>query len=117
MHELAVTESILEIATRNARQSNASKVNSIQIVVGSLSSIVNDSVQFYWDILSKDTICEASVLTFKRIPAKIMCLDCQHTYELENELSPCPNCQGANIQIISGEEFYVESIEIEKSQE
>jgi len=114
MHELAVTENILEIASRHANQAGAKKVTSIQIVIGSLSSIVDDSVQFYWEIISKESICEGSILSFNRIPAQIQCDDCNHTFEIKGDLLGCQNCGSSRIKVISGDEFYLESIEVEK---
>ncbi len=70
MHELAVTESILKIAEKHAIQSNATKVTDVYIVIGNLSSIVNDSIQFYWEIISKDTICANSTITFRPCACK-----------------------------------------------
>lgn len=117
MHELSVTESILEIALSHARNANATKVTQINLVIGRLSSIVDDSVQFYWDFLTEGTICEGSKLTFKRLPAILHCLTCQKDYEIEEELTPCPLCGGYQTTIKGGEEFYVDSIEIEKDPE
>jgi hydrogenase nickel incorporation protein HypA/HybF len=114
MHELSVTESILEIASSHAKKSNASKVTQINLVIGRLSSIIDDSVQFYWDALSENTICSGSKLHFKRLPAILHCENCQTDYEIEQELTPCPQCNGYQTTIKSGEEFFVESIEIEK---
>ena len=114
MHELAVTESILNIATTHARKADGKKVTDIYLVVGRLSSIVDDSVQFYWDIISQDTMCAGAKLHFERVPAKLVCLDCGSTYLLEDELTPCPQCQSARVKVISGEEFRVDSIEINK---
>ena len=113
MHELSVTENILEIANRHASEKNAKKVTQINIVIGQLSSIVNDSVQFYWDIFSKDTICEDAKLFFTRVPAKLECLDCGNQYTIETELRPCPKCNSVKIKVVSGEEFWLDSIEIE----
>jgi hydrogenase nickel incorporation protein HypA/HybF len=114
MHELAVTESILDIAQTHAVQAQATKVTQINLVIGELSSIVDDSVQFYWDIISHDTICTGAKLNFQRVPARLACLNCGHEYMLENGLRECPQCSSFKLKIIAGEEFFVDSIEIEK---
>ena len=114
MHELSVTESVLEIACKHAEKAKAKKVTDIHLVIGRLSSIVDDSVQFYWDVISKDTICEDANLHFKRKPAELVCLDCKTEYTLKEELTACPNCGSARIRVLSGDEFNLESIEIER---
>ncbi len=114
MHELSVTESVLEIASKHAILSGASRVTQINLVIGQLSSIVDDSVQFYWDTISEDSICAGSALNFTRIPATFRCVDCEITFNLDERLAPCPNCGSIRSQLISGEEFYIDSIEIEK---
>jgi len=117
MHELAVTESILEIASSYAEKSNASRVTQINLVIGRLSSIVDDSVQFYWDPIAEGTICSGSKLSFKRLPAILHCTICNQDYQIEEDLTPCPICGGYQTTIVSGEEFYVDSIEIEQDPE
>lgn len=114
MHELAVTESILDIAVKYAQQAEASKVTDLYLVIGRLSSIVDDSVQFYWEIVSEDTLCAGSKLHFQRVPATMACLDCGKEYTLEGELMPCPECKSARVKVASGDQFFLDSIEIEK---
>jgi hydrogenase nickel incorporation protein HypA/HybF len=114
MHELSVTESVLEIACKHAEKAQAKKVTDIYLVIGRLSSIVDDSVSFYWDMISKNTVCEDAKLHFKRIPAKLICLQCNHEYTLDDELTPCPNCGSARVKVISGDEFNLDSIEIQR---
>ncbi len=114
MHELSVTESVLEIACKHGEKAHANKVTDIYLVIGKLSSIVDDSVQFYWDFISKGTLCEGATLHFKRIPAELICLDCDHKYTLDDELTPCPQCGSARIRVISGDEFNLESIEVQR---
>jgi hydrogenase nickel incorporation protein HypA/HybF len=114
MHELAVTESVLNIALEYANRAGAKRVTDLYLVIGRLASIVDDSVQFYWDILSQDTICANSQLHFTRIPANMLCLDCGNEFPLEDELSPCPTCGSPKLKVITGEEFSLDSIEIEK---
>lgn len=117
MHELSVTESLLNLALSHANQANAAKVTAINIVIGRLSSIVDDSVQFYWDFVAEDSICAGAKLNFDRRPAVLHCADCSTDYTFEHDLIPCPKCGGMHTTIISGEEFYLDSIEIEKEAE
>ena len=112
MHELSVSESSLEIATRHAQAAGAARVTDLYLVIGRLSSIVDDSVQFYWDILTQNTICAGSTLHFQRVPARMGCLDCSQEYTFENEMTPCPHCGSARAHVISGNEFNLESIEV-----
>ena len=113
MHELAVTESILNIATDYAKRADAKRVTQLYLVIGQLASTVDDSVQFYWDTLSLGTICEGSQLHFERVPARLTCQDCGTTYTLTDELTICPQCQSGQVKIVAGEEFRLDSIEIE----
>ena len=112
MHELAVTESILEIATQTAKEHAATKVTDIYLRLGQLSSIVDESVQFYWDIISQGTLAEGAELHFTHVPARLRCKDCGTEFELTEELTPCPACQSITLEIIQGEEFQVDAIEI-----
>jgi hydrogenase nickel incorporation protein HypA/HybF len=112
MHELSVTQSILDIALRHAEQAGASHISSVNLTIGNLSSILDDSVQFYWDIISKDTIAEGAKLVFNRIPTELLCLDCNHRYKPDaNELA-CPNCGSSRIKVVTGMEFFLESIDV-----
>lgn len=111
MHELSVTESILEIALRHGREAGAATVTDLFLVIGELSTIVDESVQFYWDIISEGTPAAGSTLHFRRIPGRLGCRACGHTYSPREDL-PCPMCGSIEIDIQAGEEFYLEAIEI-----
>ena len=113
MHELAVTESILEIAVRHAEKQKAKRITDLYIVMGEWSSTVDDSIQFYWDMISDGTIAKGATLHFTRKPVVIMCLDCGTTYNPNSRELLCPNCFSTRIKVKTGEEFYLESIEVE----
>ncbi len=114
MHELAVTESILQIALRHLPKEEKLRIANVYLVIGQLSSIVDDSVQFYWDILTRDTLASNSILHFKRIPAEFLCLNCNTRYHPEKEFLECPTCSASEVKIIAGEEFYIEAIDVEE---
>jgi hydrogenase nickel incorporation protein HypA/HybF len=112
MHELSVTESILQIALKHARAGNAQYITDIFLVIGDLSSIVDDSVQFYWDHIAAGTIAEGAKLHFRRIPAELECLSCGSKYQPEPGELICPECSSADVRIVKGDEFFMEAIEV-----
>ena len=111
MHELAVTQSILEIALRYAN--NASRISKLNLVIGDLSSIVDDSVQFYWDIISQGTIAEGAQLDFERIKTRFRCTECGGEFEPDGRVFECAHCGSAQVTLVAGNEFRLESIEVE----
>ena len=113
MHELSVTESILEISLRHANKANAKRITNLYLVIGQLASIVDDSVQFYWDIVSEGTLADGALLHFRRVPATLSCLECNHQYNPGNDGFSCPKCKSERVKVISGEEFFMEAIDIE----
>jgi hydrogenase nickel incorporation protein HypA/HybF len=83
------------------------------VTIGQLSSIIDDSILFYWDIISKDTIAEGARIKFKRIPTQMVCLNCGNTYTPGDLDFDCPECGSSKIKIQSGREFFLESIDVE----
>jgi hydrogenase nickel incorporation protein HypA/HybF len=114
MHELSVTENILNITLRNAQNADAKSVVRIYLVIGQLSSIVDDSIKFYWEMIAKDTIAQNAELQFKRIQTRFKCMDCSQEYEPSGDNLSCPNCKSTHIKVLNGEEFYIEAIDIDK---
>jgi hydrogenase nickel incorporation protein HypA/HybF len=114
MHELAVTQSILDIALRHAEQANARRILAINLVIGDLTGFVDDSIQFYFDFLSQDTPAQGARLSFERIPARARCRACGAEYTPPNSrLWTCPECDALGGDVIAGREFSVASLEIE----
>jgi len=116
MHELPAAESILEISLRHAQQAGATRVTDLYLVIGQLASIMDDSVQFYWDIIAKDTAAEGARLHFKRILAQFLCLNCGNTYTYGEEILACPLCKSAQVKITAGKEFLLDSIDVETTE-
>jgi hydrogenase nickel incorporation protein HypA/HybF len=114
MHEMSITESILRITLDHAQKANARSVSAIHIRTGELSSMVDDSIRFYWEIIAKDTMAEKAELVFTRVPARVTCLDCklEFAWKQKQEFA-CPQCGSQLLRIQEGEEMQVESIEVE----
>jgi len=114
MHELAVTQSILEIALRHAEKAGGQRILAINLVIGELTGFVDDSIQFYFDFMSKDTPAHDARLTFERIAPRARCQECGAVYTPpDSRLWTCPECGALGGEVIAGREFSVASIEIE----
>jgi hydrogenase nickel incorporation protein HypA/HybF len=113
MHEMAVTQSILDIAVKHAQQAGASRIDKINLVVGELAGVVDDSVQFYFDFLSRDTMAAGAALVFDRRPAVYRCRECETTFHPEGFAWECPACNALGFEVLSGREFRIDSIEVD----
>lgn len=114
MHELPVTQGILAVALEAAEQHGSRRITTVNLVIGDLTSIVDDSVQFYFDAMSAGTPAEGATLNFRREAADAKCLECGHEYRVTPPLDPfCPECDSLFLEISGGKAFHVESIEVE----
>ncbi len=114
MHELSITESILKIALRHAEQAGAKRITRLNLVIGELSGVVGESVQFYWDMIAQDTIAAGSELNFEHVPASLRCLSCDHIFPMNGKNYNCPSCGGSRVVAAGGDDFRLESIEVEE---
>lgn len=113
MHELGITESIINIALEKAKEAQASKISQINLVVGELSGFVPDCIQFYFEFLSKDTIAHEANLHFELTSAQLRCRNCSTVFHPQDTSWFCPECQSSTVEIIGGRELYIESLEVE----
>jgi hydrogenase nickel incorporation protein HypA/HybF len=113
MHELAITQSMLDLVLEQAAKADAKRVGKINLVLGEMTGVVGQCVQFYFDFLSKGTPAEKATLNFKVVPTTAKCLNCHREFKLGEFDWTCPHCKGNNIEIVGGKELFVESIEVE----
>ena len=113
MHELAITQSILDIARKAADEHGAKRVKSVRIMLGEYSGVVPQCIQYYFDVISKDTIAEGAVLDIRRLPVVIRCGACGRESTIDKRHVACPLCGSTELKLIGGREFYIESLEVE----
>lgn len=76
MHELSITQAILETALRYAAQNGAQRINALHLHVGALSGVVADSVRFYFEFVSRGTLAEGAQLYFETLAPRARCRAC-----------------------------------------
>ena len=117
MHELAVAESILDIAQTEARRRSAVSIRRIKLQLGEFTTIVREALEFAFEAMRQGTIASEAVLDIEIIPTVVDCVICCAITIPEKTLSLiCSQC-GFPLRIISGEELRIEYIEIETEAE
>jgi hydrogenase nickel incorporation protein HypA/HybF len=115
MHELTATQDALDSALQAAAIAGSHRIESISFVLGELSDITEDSVRFYFDMLSPGTAAEGAHLDFRRPSVMAVCTECDLRFAAGAPSEPvCPVCGSVSIRIEGGREFYAESIEVEQ---
>lgn len=110
MHELSVSSAVVATAVRHAA---GRRVTRVDLRVGRLRQVVPDSLAFYWDVVTRDTVCEGAHLRQQVVPGRLRCETCGWTWEVRSPAFRCPSCAGASVEILQGDELEVESIEVE----
>lgn len=110
MHELSITEALLALTLQH---SGGARVAAVHVAVGELATVVDDSVQFYWDLVSAGSAADGARLCFRRIPAQLRCESCGHPYAPAAEVLACPACGSLRVKLTAGDEFYLEALEVE----
>jgi len=110
MHEFSLTQNLLDLALKNSSSRQIARVN---LLIGPFSEEREESIRFYWKDLAKGSPGEGAELHFEHIPLEIQCLDCTGTFYLDEETSMCKFCYSERLQLKSGEDVRLESIEVE----
>lgn len=113
MHELGATDQVLKTALRHAEDASAPHITDVYLVNGQCSTITDDSVQFYWEMLSKGTPAEGAKLHFREIGLVMTCADCGRRFSPDHQVVECPHCRGPKVKVVAGQEFYLEAIDVD----
>jgi hydrogenase nickel incorporation protein HypA/HybF len=110
MHELAIAQSMFEIAHRHA---GGRRVAKVEVRVGHLRQVVPASLTFAFELIAQGTELEGAELDIEQVPAAGACRDCGATIPLPDFPLMCSACGGLDVDVTEGEELEVESLELE----
>ena len=112
MRELHAIQSVLAKVLLKVRESNQ-RVRSLSLVIGEIAELDQAVLQKHWEQLSKGTPAERAQLYFRSIKAEVQCMACFQKYHPVDGKIHCPYCGSYGAKILSGEEFFLESIELD----
>jgi hydrogenase nickel incorporation protein HypA/HybF len=97
-----------------AEENQTHQVVRIQLQVGELRDFTEEWMQRYFDYLSRGTIAEGGKISIKRIPVTVKCIECAYSFnaDIRQDNILCPDCGSTKNELVSGDEFLIESIEV-----
>lgn len=115
MHELQVTNRMLEIVLDHAKKNNVNKVLAIHLEIGELRDFEPTWIQHYFDYLSRDTVAADAKLVVEKIPITMGCQTCGTSFvaKLDGpEEIRCTACDSPACSLMGGNEYRVKHVEV-----
>jgi hydrogenase nickel incorporation protein HypA/HybF len=111
MHELAIADSVVGIA---CRQADGRRVTKVHVKVGHLRQVVPSALSFSFGLVAEGTPVEGAELELEEIPAVGVCRGCAVESRLDSFPLRCEACESLDLEILRGEELLVEYLELEE---
>ncbi len=113
MHELALAESLVGKIVEISVEDNISVITSVTLLIGDLSGVDKDALDFALPFVSEGTLLEKSKFIYERVKLQVKCDDCDKESYPEVPIIVCTHCHSDNIAIIAGREFVIKEMEVE----
>ena len=108
MHELAITQSVVEAVTE---RTGANPVSCVRVRVGRLSGVVPDAMRFCFDLVTAGTPLEGAALDIEQQEGRGRCRACGDDFVLADLVLLCA-CGSADVEVLAGRELAVASVEM-----
>jgi len=116
MHELSLAENINKTIKDLCERSDWTRVRRIVLKVGYMRQVDPELLSFAFDVVSKGTVSEGAEVSVLALPIIFMCHSCGKESCGERTVFMCPLCGGTNVELRSGMELTIESMEVESRQ-
>lgn len=113
MHEMTIAVGIVDVVCKKAEEENATKINNVILEIGEISGVMIDALEFGFEAATKNTLAEGAELKINKINGKAFCKNCNKDFNINNDFTPCPECDDFNIEIKQGKELSIKSFNID----
>lgn len=118
MHEMGIITQIVKIATSSIPDDmENAQVERVNMKVGRLSAVVVESLRFWFEIVARDTPLSGAELNIEEIPVVVRCNKCNKEWTVDRPVFICKECNGGSIEILSGRELDIVSIEMANNEQ
>ncbi len=113
MHELSLSENMLQIIEEAAAEQGFTKVKTVWMEIGQLSCVEKEALQFCFSSVVDGTVAQQAKLEIIEIAGSGWCLHCACELAVSSRYDACPGCGTYAIKVIRGEEMRIRELEVE----
>ncbi len=110
MHELGIMIEVVKTVERFAEENGISKIDTLVLQIGELSSVVPRYLQACYPAAVNGTMLEQTKLKIDIIPGNCRCFQCNKLFNYIKNKGKCPDCGSSDLELLSGREFYIKEI-------
>ncbi|HID93995.1 MAG TPA: hydrogenase maturation nickel metallochaperone HypA [bacterium (Candidatus Stahlbacteria)] len=117
MHEFSIAQNIVRIVKDQVDNGELSRITKVKVKVGELSGVVPEALEFSFRVIAENNKMRGAHLEIDFIPLKVKCKNCEKEFRLDFPSFVCPDCFSSDLDILAGDELFLESIEIADTDE
>ena len=110
MHETSIAHDIINIVEETLQSSPGSALVTVRVVIGEMIAVVPELLQHAYSSLIAGTALDNSKLEIDIVLISAVCRSCKKSFGLKEFEFACPACQSVDIEVLTGNEFYVKEI-------
>jgi len=110
VHELGVVIEIVKTVEEFAKANGVTKVDTIVLQIGELSSIIPKYIEECFPAAVDGTSLGETKLRIEVLPANALCKRCGKAFPVLPNKGLCPHCGGKDIELLNGKEFMIKEI-------
>ena len=111
MHETAIVTGLMRILETHAAQHGAARISRVRLKVGRLRAVEPQQLRSCFEMFAEGSIADGAELVIDEIGVRGRCRACAHEFAVPRYRFVCPACGGSDIEVIAGQELYIESFE------
>lgn len=113
MHEMSLTEGVLQILQDNAKSKGFERVKTVWLEIGGLSGVEVEAMRFCFDVVMQGTLADKAKLEIINVPGLAWCMPCGKSVQVKQRFEPCPDCGSFQLQVTGGDQMQVKELEVE----
>ena len=112
MHELGLTQNIVDTIQMHAKKNNVQEVVKMVLEIGQISGVVPEALEFCFGVCTKGTALEGAQLEIRKVAAVGHCKACDKEFDLVAHDFSCPTCDGSEWDLVAGRELNIKELEV-----